>query len=573
VKSFLDRTPLRVKLVAAAVALVLAALLITASATAFSLHSYLITRTDRELADFTQAYNAPVPRRTTVNIPLPSDYLVREQNEYGVGAPPFVSDPLTDDDLPKLPSTPKDVERHLNQPYTASAINGTMHWRLLITVRANGEYLVVGQRLAAAESAVSQVILIELIVGGSVLVVLAALGVALVRASLRPLVEIERTAGQIAAGQLGERVPESDPRTEVGRLSRVLNAMLAQIEGAFAARAASEQAARHAEAAAREAAAAARQSEARARRSEERMRQFIADASHELRTPLTTIRGFAELYRQGAVEPDRMRDLLRRIEDEAARMGLLVEDLLLLARLDQERPLVLAPVELRVLVSDAVSAARAVDPDRPITLDLAGNGKPVLVLGDEPRLRQVISNLVTNALTHTPAGTPVTVRLSVDDDVSRRLDLRSAQSTEQNDDVSRRLDLRSAQSTEQNTRQTAVVEVVDTGLGIHPDQAERVFQRFYRVDKARTRQAATRDGQARAGRHSGAGLGLAIVAALVSAHGGTVDVDSAPGHGATFRVRLPLLEHVPEADDEPTLPETSQADPSSSEASAGIVEA
>ncbi len=535
-KSFLDRTPLRVKLVAAAVALVLAALLITASATAFSLHSYLIKRTDRELSDFTQAYNAPVPRRTTVNIPLPSDYLVREQNEYGVGPPPFVSARLTDDDLPKLPSTPQDIKRHLGLPYTASAINGSMHWRLLITVRANGAYLVVGQRLAAAESAVSQVILIELIVGGSVLVVLAALGVALVRASLRPLVEIERTAGQIAAGQLGERVPESDPRTEVGRLSRVLNAMLAQIEGAFVARAASEQAARDAEAAAREAATAAQQSEARARRSEERMRQFIADASHELRTPLTTIRGFAELYRQGAVEPARTGNLLRRIEDEAARMGLLVEDLLLLARLDQERPLVLAPVELRVLVGDAVSAARAVDPDRPIALDLAGNGKPVLVLGDEPRLRQVISNLVTNAITHTPAGTPVTVRLSVED-------------------------------------RTAVLEVIDTGPGIHPDQAERVFQRFYRVDKARTRQAASRDGQALAARHSGAGLGLAIVAALVSAHGGTVDVDSAPGHGATFRVRLPLLEHIPETDDDPTLPETSQADPSSSEASAGIVEA
>jgi two-component system, OmpR family, sensor kinase len=536
VKSFLDRTPLRVKLVAAAVALVLAALLITASATAFSLHSYLITRTDRELADFTQAYNAPVPRRTTVNIPLPSDYLVREQNEYGVGPPPFVSARLTDDDLPRLPSTPTDINRHLDHPYTTSAINGTMHWRLLITVRANGAYLVVGQRLAAAESAVSQVILIELIVGGSVLVVLAALGVALVRASLRPLVEIERTAGQIAAGQLGERVPESDPRTEVGRLSRVLNAMLAQIEGAFAARAASEQAARHAEAAAREAATAAQQSESRARRSEERMRQFIADASHELRTPLTTIRGFAELYRQGAVEPARTRDLLRRIEDEAARMGLLVEDLLLLARLDQERPLVLAPVELRVLANDAVSAARAVDPDRPIGLDLAGNGKPVLVLGDEPRLRQVISNLVTNAITHTPAGTPVTVRLSVEG-------------------------------------KTAILEVVDTGPGIHPDQAERVFQRFYRVDKARTRQAAIRDGQTQAGRHSGAGLGLAIVAALVGAHRGTVDVDSAPGHGATFRVRLPLLEHIPEGDDETPFPETSQADPSSSEASAGIVDA
>lgn len=221
-------------------------------------------------------------------------------------------------------------------------------------------------------------------------------------------------------------------------------------------------------------------------------------------------------------------------------MGLLVEDLLLLARLDQERPLVLAPVELRILANDAVAAARAVDPDRQIVLDLAGNGRPILVLGDEPRLRQVISNLVTNAITHTPAGTPVTVRLSAD-------------------------------------QKAAVLEVVDTGPGISPEQTERVFQRFYRVDKARTRQAATRGDQAQVARHSGAGLGLAIVAALVGAHQGTVDVDSVPGHGATFRVRLPLLERIPEPDDDilpgQALPETSQDDPSSSEASAGIVEA
>ncbi len=538
-RSFLDRTPLRVKLVAAVLALVFAALVITASATALALHSYLIDRTDRELVEFTQAYNAPVPRRGTVNIPIPSDYLIREQNEYGVGPSPIVGARLTDDDLPPLPATPQDISRHLNQTYTATAANGTVRWRLLITTRANGAYLVVGQRLTAIDSAISQVILIELIVGGSVLMVLAALGVALVRASLRPLVEIERTAAQIAAGQLGQRVPESDPATEVGRLSRVLNAMLAQIEGAFAARAASEQAARHAEAAARAAATAAQDSETRARRSEERMRQFIADASHELRTPLTTIRGFAELYRQGAVEPANTRDVLRRIEDEAARMGLLVEDLLLLARLDQERPLVLAPVELRVLAGDAVAAARAVDPDRPIMLDVAGNGRPILILGDEPRLRQVLSNLVTNALTHTPAGTPVTVRLSAD-------------------------------------AATAILEVIDAGPGVSQEQAERVFQRFYRVDKARTRQAATPDGQAQAARHSGAGLGLAIVAALVAAHEGSVEVDSVPGQGATFRVCLPLLQHIAEPDDlvapDWALPETSQPGSSSSEASAGIVE-
>jgi two-component system OmpR family sensor kinase len=269
------------------------------------------------------------------------------------------------------------------------------------------------------------------------------------------------------------------------------------------------------------------------------MRQFVADASHELRTPLTTIRGFAELYRQGAVEPEQTATVLRRIEDEAARMGLLVEDLLLLARVDQERPLVLAPVELRVLASDAVAAAHAIDPDRPITLDVGGDGRPILVLGDEPRLRQVIGNLVTNALTHTPPGTPVTVRLSVDGP-------------------------------------TAVTEVIDAGPGLDPEQADRVFQRFYRVDKARTRQAARDDGRAQAGGHSGAGLGLAIVAALVAAHQGNVEVDSEPGRGATFRVRLPLLDTVTDADDDsspnPSLPETSQPDPSNSEVSTGIVE-
>jgi two-component system OmpR family sensor kinase len=266
--------------------------------------------------------------------------------------------------------------------------------------------------------------------------------------------------------------------------------MLAQIEAAFRARAASE---------------------ATARRSEERMRRFVADASHELRTPLTTIRGFAELYRQqggGRLEPGELDRLMRRIEDQAARMGLLVEDLLLLARLDQQRPLVRRPVDLLALAAEAVNDARAVAPDRRIELQLAvgdGNGAasgPLVVLGDEDRLRQVIANLMSNALTHTPAGSPIELRAG-----ARR------------DDGSSH----------------AAIEVVDHGPGLTQEQADHVFERFYRADPARTRA------------HGGTGLGLSIVAALVAAHGGTVEVASVPGQGASFRVLLPLDPGTPAA--------------------------
>ncbi len=276
-----------------------------------------------------------------------------------------------------------------------------------------------------------RLIFVELLVGAAVLVAIALVGVYVVRASLRPLAEMERTAAAIAGGDLAQRVPELDPRTELGRFSLSLNTMLAQIEAAFLARAASE---------------------ARAVRSEERMRQFVADASHELRTPLTTIRGFAELFRQGAAED--AKDVLRRIEDEAARMGLLVEDLLLLARLDRERPLRQAPVALADVVRDAASSAHAVAPDRTVEVEIAEPDGPLVVTGDEARLRQVIDNLVTNALTHTPAGSPVTLRLRADGE------------------------------------HHAVMEVSDAGPGLTAEQAERVFERFYRVDKARARRAA-----------------------------------------------------------------------------------
>jgi two-component system OmpR family sensor kinase len=232
--------------------------------------------------------------------------------------------------------------------------------------------------------------------------------------------------------------------------------------------------------------------------SEQKMRQFVADASHELRTPLTSIRGFAELYRQGAVtDPEDVANLVRRIEDEAARMGLLVEDLLLLARLDRERPLTLGPVELPVLAVDAVEAARATAPDRKIELDIRDAPERLIANGDDARLRQVIGNLMTNAVMHTPPNASVTLRLYA------------------------------------APGDRAVVEVADTGPGISPEQREHVFERFYRADEARTRRT---DRTA-----TGTGLGLAIVAAIVRAHHGSVEVLSEPGQGATFRVTLPAL--------------------------------
>ncbi len=382
-----------------------------------------------------------------------------------------------------------------------------------------------------------RLILFDLIVGGAIVVVLAAVGVAVVQANLRPLNDIEMTAGQIAQGHLDHRVPEGDPRTEVGSLGRSLNAMLTQIESAFHAREASEQAAHE---------------------SEERMRRFIGDASHELRTPLTTIRGFAAHYRQrggaasfrqpaaagsatgstpgsartgaagsppaasatispaadGNMSREELDHLMGRVEAEATRMGLLVEDLLALARLDQQRPLAKAPVDLLMLAADAVQDARIVSPGRPIDLVVAP-GTAFIVDGDEPRLRQVLANLVNNALTHTPDETPVRVKLG-----RGTLEPGSGQHGGQ-------------------AVPAAVLDVADDGPGMTAEAARRVFERFYRADASRNRAS------------GGSGLGLAIVAGLVAAHGGTVSVRTAPGQGADFQVKLPLSADALAAGDEP----------------------
>ncbi|HEY5051355.1 MAG TPA: HAMP domain-containing sensor histidine kinase, partial [Acidothermaceae bacterium] len=389
------------------------------------------------------------------------------------------SEPLNQADCgPAIPTlTITAVNALHGKPFTVPSRNGSERWRVVVSVTPSGTgSIAVATPLTGVDSTLNQLVLFDVIIGAGVVIVLAGLSYIAVRHSLRPLVDVEHTAAAIAAGDLTRRVPQSDPRTEVGRLAGALNGMLSQIESAFRAREASEQ---------------------EARTSEHRMRRFITDASHELRTPLTSIRGFAELYRMGAVPEESDVDrVMTRIESESTRMGLLVDDLLLLARLDQQRPLEREIVDLETIASDAVHDAQAVAPGRDVELQLSTH-EPVLVVGDDARLRQVVGNLVTNALTHTPESAAVTVGLSIDDSAAERF---------------------------------AVLEVADSGPGLSPDDARRIFERFYRVEESRTRA------------NGGSGLGLSIVAALTAAHGGTAEVESKLGIGSRFRIRLPLAE-------------------------------
>ncbi len=331
--------------------------------------------------------------------------------------------------------------------------------------RAAGARLLVAVPLSEVNDTLNRLLLIEVAVGAVTLAGLALLALWLVRLGLRPLERMGATADAIAGGDLSHRVADDDPRTEVGRLGRTLNAMLARIEESFAER----------------------------RASEDRLRRFVADASHELQTPLTSVRGYAELFRRGgADDPADLETIMRRIEAESARMGVLVDDLLLLARLDQGRPLDLRAVDLAAIAAELSADARVVEPDRPITVR---GGSPVMVQGDDLRLRQVVGNLLGNARAHTPPGAPVTVTTARRDG-------------------------------------EAVLEVADTGPGLSPEHAGRVFERFFRADPSRARAS------------GGSGLGLSIVAAIAEAHGGRAEVESTPGAGATFRLVLPAADHA-----------------------------
>jgi two-component system OmpR family sensor kinase len=478
-------TPLWLRLVAAVLALVAVALGATGVATVTALHGYLLDQVDGQLRAAGEPvvrgllHGAGLPPQVPVGerggpgrFRLPSTFALAVTDESGTVVAALESPLRAGQPGPALPRlTPEQAVARHGQAMTVPATSGDGQWRLLaIPLPDDSGTLLVSTNLANVDAISARLTFLELLTGGVVLVALAGVGYLVVRSSLRPLAEVKDTAGAIAAGDLTRRVPEHPPRTEVGQLSSALNGMLAQIESAFRTQQASE---------------------AAARSSEERMRRFVADASHELRTPLTSIRGFAELYRQGAA--DDVPRLMSRIESEADRMGLLVEDLLLLARLDAQRELTRAPVDLVALAADAVHDARALSPDRPVTLEVTHNGLVPVVLGDEARLRQVLGNLMTNALTHTPAGTPVTVGVATEPG-------------------------------------WAVLSVSDKGPGLEPQDAQRVFERFYRADSARTRSAS----------RGGTGLGLSIVAALTAAHGGTAEVDTALGAGAVFRIRLPL---------------------------------
>jgi two-component system OmpR family sensor kinase len=491
-RRFADRYPLRVTIVVVLLALVVIALGASGVLATTIMRGYLIDRVDEQLQQtavplsHADANRRPLPPGAgPARRQLPSQFVVQFNNSEGAsdnGA--FGSRPDETEPLPKLPSLNLNQVRALDgKSFNVDAQSGGARWRVLAVPTEDGTgSVMVAQSLKDMDHTIQRLVGIQAAAGLILLVLLAGVGTYVVRRSLRGLEDVEHTAVAIAGGDLSRRVPQRDPRTEVGRLSLALNQMLGQIETAFAQRTASEFAARRSE-------DTARRSEEAARQSEERMRRFVADASHELRTPLTSIRGFAELSRQRGDALDS--DTMRRIEDEAKRMGLLVDDLLLLARLDQQRPLRMESVDLLPIAADALHNAQAVQPDRNISLRILPDSEAPVVEGDEARLRQVLGNLVSNALHHTPVESPITVSVG--------------------------------------TRGTeAILEVSDTGPGLTDEQKARVFERFYRADTARTRTT------------GGSGLGLSIVAALVAAHHGRVTTADTKPNGATFTVHLPI---------------------------------
>jgi two-component system, OmpR family, sensor kinase len=460
---------LRTRLLLAVLSLVAAGLIVADAVTYTSLNSFLTARLDQQLVDaaeptarFLSANPQPSPRPGRDRSPLPpgtyaalvdAQGAVTSQITFGFTSTDQASQPWLPSPLPSVQRAPLLL--------TVPGSEGSGDYRVVVRGVENGtSEVIVAIPLSSVEPILQRLLLLEIGVGVAVLGGLAALGAWAVRLGLRPLDRIAETAGAIAAGDLQRRVSPATTRTEVGRLGLALNAMLGKIEESFAAR----------------------------RASEDRLRRFVADASHELRTPVASIRGYAELFRRGAANrPDDLAMAMNRIEDEAGRMGHLVDDLLLLARLDEGRPLERAPVDLSQLASDAAADARAIAPDRPIRLDAA---EDIVVVGDEPRLRQVVANLVRNALVHTPAATPVEISTRTEGD-------------------------------------QAVLTVADHGPGVPPDAAAHVFERFYRADPARHD-------------HGSSGLGLSIVAAVVAAHAGNVEVSRTPGGGATFQVELRL---------------------------------
>ena len=464
----LGRLSLRARLLLAVLALATVGLLAADIATYSSLSSFLIDRTDSSLRDTAHSISQPGGDLGTRIAPPGTVVQVRSLDGATVVA--TVARPALPGyaaPAPKLPATirpPKDTAGPEAVSYfTVSSATDGGRYRVRASIEdgATG-MLVVATSLEDVDSTLHRLLLIEALVTILVIGGIAALGLWVVRLGLRPLGEIEDTAAAIAAGDLSRRVERAEERTEVGRLGLSLNAMLTQIETSFRAQEASER----------------------------RLRRFVADASHELRTPLAAVRAYAELFERGAsARPADLERSMSGISRESERMSVLVDDLLLLARLDDGRPLERVPVELDDVVGEAVETSQAVDPGRPIEL----RAERAVVVGDRVRLRQIVDNLLANVRAHTPAGTPVSVSLT-------------------------------------RVNGSAEIAVSDSGPGLDDEHLEHVFERFYRADASRARAS------------GGVGLGLAIVAAVAEAHGGSVSASSEPGHGATFRIALPLAD-------------------------------
>ncbi|MGA8370283.1 MAG: ATP-binding protein [Acidimicrobiales bacterium] len=475
---------LRRRLIAIMIVLVALGLVAVDVVTYSSLHSYLYGRTDDQLgvaqdqvdASYLHAksHGLPLTVATVGRVVSPEVYV---EILDSAGNPVLIrpsGSKLFQDPPPKLPAklpvrppfTRRELVRGSYRPDAASVnvpssssseSQPDAEYRLQASALP-GETLVVAARLDSVEATLNSLLHVELAVSAGVVVALLIMLTLLIRRGLRPLEDMTAEAGAIAAGDLTRRVQPADEKSEIGRLGSALNGMLAQIELAFD----------------------------KQRSSEDRLRRFLGDASHELRTPLTSIRGYAELVRKDALEDDEARErALARIESESARMGVLVEDLLILARMGESPVPETKPVDLAAFVSDAVEDARALDPSRQITLTVSGQA---IIEADGQRIEQLIHNLLQNALVHTPAGTPVDVRV-------------------------------------ERSGSVTALRVRDEGPGMDEEQASRVFDRFYRGTAS--------------GRDNGSGLGLFIVATVAKSLGGHVSVDTAPGKGATFTVVLP----------------------------------
>ena len=354
---------------------------------------------------------------------------------------------------------PGQVAAFGSKPFTIEAPGADFRVATTVLPSSLGS-VIVAQSLSDFDKTTRQIGIVFLIIGGLVLLFIAFASRQVIKLSMKPLEKIEATAEKIAAGDLSARLENFEPDTEVGRLSTSLNQMLSRIEESFVART----------------------------ESESKLRRFVADASHELRTPLTSIRGFAELHRQGAVpEGEKTKELISRIEKESMRMGSLVEDLLMLARIDQSREIVMADVDLSTLIKEAVTSAQVAGPEHPITSDIAHD---VHTQGDSDKIYQVVTNLLANARAHTPAGTAIHVATYSADDGT-------------------------------------FVTVADKGPGLSAEDQQHIFERFFRVDTSRQRNSS-----------DGSGLGLSIVDEVMKAHGGSVSVSSEPGNGATFTLHF-----------------------------------